>query len=317
MKWLQAAILLCCLLGAARAVAQPAPDSAEALFDGGAKAYQEARYDDAVELFLAAYQKDPQPELLYNVAQAYERLGDVRNALRAYRDFLRAVPAFDERAMIDTRVRNLEKRLREQGVQQVSVLSTPAGAAVELDGKDVGRTPWTGDAPPGRHTVLLRLPGYVEARKELMLAGDRAIDLDVALVAASTSPEPTKERRALPATVSPEADQGGDSPTIRPWTWATLGVGAAALTSSVVFELLRASAESDAEDATTQLEYRKRYDEMKSRQTTARVLLGIGAIASIAGGVLLYVDLSRTKDTTRLGVGCLHDGCGVFGVGRF
>ena len=42
-----------------------------------AQAYREARYKDAIDLFLQANRLDPHPELIYNVGQAYEKLGDV------------------------------------------------------------------------------------------------------------------------------------------------------------------------------------------------------------------------------------------------
>src|ERR1041384_5234546 len=88
---------------------------AQAFFELASQAYHDGRYEDAVDLFMKAYAIDPQPELLYNVAQAYERLGDVRNALRSYRDYLRQHPGDQDLTSVESRIQNLERRLREQG----------------------------------------------------------------------------------------------------------------------------------------------------------------------------------------------------------
>jgi tetratricopeptide (TPR) repeat protein len=313
--------LLCACIATttATALADTPAAEAEALFNQGARAYQEGRYEDAVEAFLAAYAKDPHPLLFYNVAQAYERLGDVRNALRAYRDYLRHKPNEQDRNIVETRIRNLEKRLREQGIQQVSIFSTPSGAAILFDGKQVGTTPWTGEARPGRHSVVLRLSGHAEANKLLVLGPDRAVDLDVALVPlASASHSETSGTATPPSTSASTPADSGEEAGIRPWTWAALGVGAAALGGSLVFELLRRGAESDAEASTTQVEHVEHFQTMESRQTVARVLLGVGAAATVTGGVLLYFDLrqSGTADTA-VAVGCSTLGCSVSGAGRF
>ena len=81
----------------------------------------------------------------------------------------------------------------------------------------------------------------------------------------------------------------------------------------------RRSAESDAEDDTTQVGYQDKYDTMQSRQTAARVLGIVGGTFLVAGGVLLVLDLTSSEDSPAKSVsaGCALDGCGVFAKGRF
>ena len=45
-------------------------------FTMGAQAYREARYKDAIQLFLEANRLDPHADLVFNVGQAYEKIGD-------------------------------------------------------------------------------------------------------------------------------------------------------------------------------------------------------------------------------------------------
>jgi tetratricopeptide (TPR) repeat protein len=325
--------------------------NAQAKFRAGATAYREARYKDAIDLFLAANALDPHPELIYNVGQAYEKLGDVPNALRSYRDYLRAAPDAGDRATVETSIRNLEQRLREKGLQQVSVFSTPVGATVYLDGKQVGATPWTGEIGPGRHQVVLRATGFPDNAKEFVLNGDRAMDIDIAMsksdsgavvvgtatvasAAGSASAAPTAAVTAKPdATAKPDDKGKGDTPSpgIRPLTWVVLAGGVAGLAAAGGLEAARKGAEDAARNEPTQIGYKEKYDSMVTNQTAARVMTGVGAAVLAVGGVLLILDLKRgsasgpkaaiapepPKAGARVGVGCSGAGCWLSASGSF
>ena len=316
---------------AAPVLAGGPPEGARALFAQGEEAYREARYEDAIRLFLRTYEIDPKPTLLFDAAQAYERLGDVPNALRWYREYLRQSPQADDRSTVEEKARNLAHRLSLMGLQQVTVLSTPPSAKVVLDGQPIGKTPWTGEITPGPHMVVLVLEGFPDTAKQFVLASDRAMSLDLDLrkagqsVASSPSPEQPVASSPSPgqpgAGQAPKVDAGGRR-SVQPLTWVALGVGAAGLAGTLGFELARRSAEDDARNDPTQVGYAESYDTMHSRQTTARVLLAVSGAAAVTGGVLLYLDL-RTPPTdeatagTRLGVGCGGTACAVSATGTF
>jgi hypothetical protein len=292
-------------------------------FQLAAQAYREARYKDAIDLFLEANRFDPHPELIYNVGQAYEKLGDVPNALRSYREFLRLSPGASDRATIEASIKNLEARLRERGVQQVSVFSTPAGATLTLDQKVVGQTPWTGEIAPGRHIAIFKATGYPDTAKEFVLTSDRAMDLDVALSttgagsgATTLVPKPADAAPPPPAPATPAEEPQKRS--VSPWTIAALSVGVASLGGALGAEMARRSAESAAMGDPTQVGYRSALDSMHTRQTAARVLAGAGAAVTVAGGVLLVLDLKpRSSGAAKAGIGCLDGACGAFATGRF
>jgi tetratricopeptide (TPR) repeat protein len=290
-------------------------------FAAGAQAYREARYKDAIDLFLQANQIDPHADLIFNVGQAYEKLGDVANALRSYREYLRLDPGARDRATVETSIKNLEARLRERGVQQVSIFSTPAGATVILDGKSAGQTPWTGEIAPGRHVAVLRATGYPDIAKEFVLLAERSMDLDVALALGASGsaaialagkpPEATK-----PADVPPPVEP--PKPRVAPWTIATLGVGVAGLATALGLEVARANAASSAQANVTQIGYQSALDNMTSLQTGARVMVGVGAAVTVAGGVLLVFDLRRpAAPPVKAGLGCFMGACGAIASGRF
>ncbi len=287
-------------------------------FKAGAKAYAAGKYSDAIDQFLEANRLVPSPALSYNIARAYDKIGNAAQALSFYRDYLRRAPNASDKQSVDATIDKLEKALMQKGVQQVTVLSTPSRATVVMDGQPVGVTTWTGEIYPGRHRLTLRLEGYQDTEKVFNLPAHRAIDVKVELAAVQKKPSesaaPTPPSKPAPVVVAPPPRPQESHAQVAPWTWAALGVGVASLGGSLGFELARASAERQSRDASTQVEAASRYDTMKSRQTIARVLLGVGAAATVAGGVLLYLDLShkgQDAGSQRVGFGCDGSRCGV------
>lgn len=314
------AVVLAAPSGEARAEGPRAV--AKAHFDRGAKAYREARYQEAIDAFMAAYALDPDAVLMFNAGQASEKLARVPDALRFYRDYLRLAPAASDRPAVEASIRNLEARLRERGLQQVSVYSTPAGAELTMDGKDVGRTPWTGELSPGSHEALLRMAGRGEVRKSFALGAERAMDLDIDMGSPAGGAATRAQANAVTvpagatATAEPEA-------RVRPWTWTALGLGGALLGGSLGFELSRRGAESTAAAEARQIRYQELYDQAASRQNTARILAGLGAAVAATGGVLLVLELSGSGPgpgsaiTAAVGGGCGSRECTLVMSGRF
>jgi hypothetical protein len=72
--------------------------------------YDEALYEDAAREMEAAYQLKPLPDLQYNLAQCYERLGRYTDAATAYDTYLKANPAAQDRKLVETRIANLRER---------------------------------------------------------------------------------------------------------------------------------------------------------------------------------------------------------------
>ncbi len=323
------------LLTAAPAFGDDVAD-AQKKFRAGAAAYREARYKEAIDLFLQANQLDPHPELIFNVGQAFEKLGNVPDALRAYRDYLRLAPDAEDKATVVKSIKNLEQRLRERGLQQVSVFSKPPGARVFLDEAEVGSTPLTFETKPGRHVVVLKSSGLPDATKEFLLLDDRSMDIDVTLGGPrrDVDPAPTASASASAAEASAPVGTGAPKvePTfgigmVKPWTWAAFGVGVLGLGVAAGLEGARAGAESAAEDDPTQVGASQKYDAMLSQQMGARVMVGIGAAGLAAGALLLVLDVrsgrvapapaAGTVARPAVSLGCGVTGCGMSVSGGF
>jgi tetratricopeptide (TPR) repeat protein len=329
-------VLLATLVWPAAASAEPAAQGAadplaRTRFEQGVAAFDDGRFREAVELFKEADRLAPSPLHSFNVAKVYERMGDDRNALARYREYLRRLPTAENAAEVRRRVADLERSLKELGVQQLSVLTTPPGATVLIDDVARGASPWTGELPPGRHLLALRLSGYRDKVKELELPADHAIDVELTLqrsAPAQVAPAETTPASAVSAPAAAAVSQKSREealpvaeeplPVPRWWTWAMFGGAAAAFVGAGAFEVSRGNLEDAARDSDVQTVSLAKYDEMERHQAFARVFLGAGVVAALAGGVSLYFDVRRADEApTDMALGCSGDGCSLVARGHF
>lgn len=94
-----------------------ANDRAKELFQNGKELYNQGRYESAIVAWKEAYELDPRPVLLFNLANAYERSGLIREALEAlegYRPLARA----EEGEALDARIRSMQDRVREMDEEE-------------------------------------------------------------------------------------------------------------------------------------------------------------------------------------------------------
>jgi len=116
--------LLLFFLSPALAEAQSSQDEggddrrARELYENGVILYDEGDYENAVFAWKEAYILSPRPLLLYNIANALERIGQWQEALD-YLNRYRALAPTEEREVLDRRMRSIERRLRERREEEV------------------------------------------------------------------------------------------------------------------------------------------------------------------------------------------------------
>lgn len=259
--------------------------SAKARYEEGVEAYRATRYADAVRLFLEADALSPSAALSYNIARAYEKLSDDAQALRWYRNYLRLDPGAKNAAEVRAYVNALSAALAKLGIQQLTVLTTPPGATVAIDGTPLGVSPLTVELRPGTHSAQVSRRGFADVNGKFTLPEATPIDLSVTLQAS-----PTESAKA------PDADrETGRRFGIAPYL--TLGAAAVCLGSAGIFEALRRSAQNSARSEQVQLAYEQDIDAMNSRQTTARVFLGVGGVLAATGVTLLVLNTPLTPES--------------------
>jgi tetratricopeptide (TPR) repeat protein len=280
---------------------------AKAHFKRGAELYREARYREAIAEFEEANRLRPHGVIFYNLAQCHERLGDLAAALRAYHEYLRAVPGASDVASVNAAMANLEARLGASGVQQLLVYSEPPDAEVYVDGMARGRTPFAAVLPHGAHKLRVVKEGFATVSRDAVLASDRSLELDLALAAvtanANSTPNANANATLTPnlspapaqtATVSlqpspPEAKPAG--PRSRVWTWVAAGASVAALAAGGAYGLSARSASSDLHSAQHDAKTAQRLaDAASSRARTANLLYAAGAVAGAGSVGVFFVE---------------------------
>lgn len=306
----------------AEATAEARRYEAKIKFQEGVAAFSERRYEDAVRAFQKADAIQPSAALSFNIARAFERLNDTPAALRWYRDYLRRAPRATNAPEVLARVSELGKQLAQRGVQQLTVLSTPEGAAVLIDQQPAGVTPLTTELAPGVHHVTLRAAGYRDLEVDVVLEASTPRDVNLRLALPGPAAASSSATASSPSAASRPRDSAAVTPSAdepaRPFglvPWVLLGAGGASMLGALGFELGRRSAETAAEEA-PQRSYEGHFETMQSRQTTARVLLGVGGALLVTGGALFVLNTPKSP-TTKVALGCSGAACAVVARGSF
>lgn len=303
-------------------------------FEHGRRAYAAQRYGEAAWHFTQADTLHPGPELVFNAALAYDKLKDTSAALRHYRAYLERAPEGARALLVHQRVEVLQRVLAARGVQLLIVRTRPSGALLEINGMLAGVTPWSGELPPGDHTVRLTRAGYAAESLKIDLDAERAMTLEQVLrrrlpsavtgrtrgaaaaqrVSSTANEEPP--RAAVPlepasgqsSAVRDAASAPAASP-LRPWAWATLAAAGAAGATAGGFEWARTRAERDARAATEPQQWTRHVERMERRQRAARISLGVAGGALITSGLLWWLTLSHDEPETPPIVACGLTGC--------
>ncbi len=93
------------------------------LFERAESEYQAGHFQAAIDLLLEAQRLAPDPVLHYNLARAYEGLGDLDNAIASYDAYVKADPSSKDRGAVEARLKTLE--------QQKAARDKPADRPVE------------------------------------------------------------------------------------------------------------------------------------------------------------------------------------------
>ena len=213
-------------------------------FINGREYYDRGQYKDAIEEFEKAYRLDQKPLLLYNIAQAYEKLGKLKKSVEYLRQFLEEDTKKEDTASVENKITNLEARIQKTGI---TVMSSEDGTDVYVDDQKVGVTPIPGVIPldEGMHRIRLSKPGFKDFAMNTGVSTGYAVPVDAKLEPADDAYVSAKPAGPIvakkdptepppPAPIEPPKQPVSDTPTkdkkkihaldVVPWVIA--GVGA-------------------------------------------------------------------------------------------
>jgi hypothetical protein len=162
MRALLAAACVAALAGSALA----GPNEEAAAHFARAEAAERRRdYATAIREYEAAYQAQPHPAVLYNLARVYEQLGEARKAVFFFKRYLAQKEPPEDREAVEERIAGLAARM-----SKVEITTTPSGARLLVDGAHAGTSPAELRLGAGRHGVRATLGDMAAPEREIELA---------------------------------------------------------------------------------------------------------------------------------------------------
>jgi hypothetical protein len=259
-------------------------------FQRGVTMYNEADYRAALVEFRRAYEIAPNAAVLYNIGQTYYQLQNYAAALVALGRYLtEAGPTAPHRRDVEATIDTLQSR-----VGKVAISTSAPGADITVDDELVGKSPL--EEPVlvsiGRRKITALRDGRVtETRFVDVAAGDT---VTVSLAADVRGP-----------TVGPAMPEShGPSQSTITTGWVITGVAGAVALGTGGYAWLASRDLSNARDAkpvsAETMTINAKHDDLASKSSkvkTFSLIADISGLAAIAaGGVTLYLSLSRSKE---------------------
>lgn len=271
--------IACCAVWSPSLTAHAA-DDARTHFMRGQTAYQQGDYELAIREWSAAYKLDPRPLLQYNLSQAHERLGKLKDAAAALDKYLASADP-DDPHQPDARARkaSIQERLRRTGIQ---ITGGPEGAEIFVDDQPWGRAPRPDliQAEPGSHRVVLKLQGYKDFNSLVVVPEGQPVEVPVQMEALSDEGAEDVQRFEASSTTAgtPRSVKKGDS--ILPWL--LIGGGALAVGVGGLLGVFALNSADKAESSDS-----VKADSAKTLALGADACFGAGIVAAGVGLILL------------------------------
>ncbi|MBL8934854.1 MAG: hypothetical protein JNM69_09885 [Archangium sp.] len=275
--------------------ALPMPGEAEArrfdeAFERGEALYSKGDYGAAISLFREADRLKVTPEVAFDLARSYEKLGDVAFTTLYDRLYVARAPDATDAQDLSIRVSRTLSNAEEDGKSYVEVFS-PGATSLTVAGRHFPAPPAALFLAPGEYLVEGTFrAGAVKTMKLQVRAGRLTSawfePLKPPLLKADEPAPPEAVRVEQP--VAPATGPSG----ARIASYVALGVGAAALGAGLVTgALANADAARAADLALTVREARGAAADANGKATIANVLFVAGGLAAVTGGVLFVVSM--------------------------
>jgi TolA-binding protein len=222
---------VCVLLGAATQ-GRAEPNDAKARYLSGQSHYNLNEFPEALQDFKEAYRLHPDPAFLFNIAQCERQLGELEEAIKFYRSYLRNKPDAKNRREVERKIEELRvvvegKKKATLGAPQSvippSTVEPSAPAAPSAPSEPRAPAPAPAPAPP-----LPAAPPEQQAQPAASVPpAPRPTSTATAVVAANAAPGADLSARPAP----PEAASA--TPFYRRW-WFWTGAGAAVVGAAVL-----------------------------------------------------------------------------------
>ena len=304
--------------------------TSEVLFERGRSLFIEGRFVEACPLLEESQRFAPGIGVLLHLGACFEKLGKTASAWATFQEAADRAGAEGDKereSMARLRAAQLRERLSyltlrlhyADSADQASLSNLPKGVQLQRDGNAVSISMLGLEEPvdPGPHTIIIRVPGMLDATRDVTLSDGQRMSIDVDLlpvpkppaVTAMTSVTPPRHETPL-ATM--QTSRASEAPNAWPWVaWTSVGIGTVALVTGAAAGLVAYAKMQDAralcsgypKDQCPQESVRlQEQARLPADMATAGVAVGVGCLA-FAGGYWLVARAGRTVVTGSISAG--------------
>jgi hypothetical protein len=294
------------LVASLMVLAVPMPGEAEGarfqpFFEAGEALYSRGEFGAAIALFIEADRARVTPEVAFDVARCFEKLGDRAFTVLYDRLYLaRSRDTADPADVADVfrRVERAVAREEEEGLGYLEVFA-PRATTLKVRGRQVPRPPLALFLPPGDYVVEGVFPsGPKSLRVAVRLGRPTSVvfePLPPPLLSADLAAPPQAVAIpgvaipgvAIPDAVVPAGPPTSGPPGLRVASYVVVALGVAALAAGATFGVLSTGDAALARDkALTVREAMTAAEAANGRGTVANVLFGAGAGVTLLGAAL-------------------------------
>ena len=269
--------------------------------DNAAKAHKAGKFEVALTELQAAYAIDPQPKLLFAIAQVHAKLDNCEAAIDYYEKFAATQKDKSKQSIVKQAIDACKKKLDDAKPDkpESTVFRAKKPPPEELPTADAKDKPEAKPEEPKPEQKISTTPEPAETKPEPKPTEIKAFD----------DPPPRAKPAPAPA---PVAVKTTSEPTHSPWYRDPLGdalviTGVGATIASV---LVFRSAQNDldaAEQAQFLADYEQHHTDAERKELYTWILAGTG-IALVSAGVLRYVTRDSRRESRSVSFVPTHDG---------
>jgi hypothetical protein len=253
----------------------------------GDEAFDARRYQEAIEHYDAAYAARPDPTLLYNLARAYQRLGDYATALGYFERFIATAPD-QTRARVPGLERLVEEVRAHTGIVSVGACAAPCRVRIGTRTLDAAETPARVRVTSGFISIEARREGYSPIAREVQVGSGAEVTFELAWPRKESPPAEPKTGWSRERTIALIATSVG---AVGAAVLGTVSVTGANDASDRAAAIRNANPEGCVEDVRTPrcTELGETLDDRDRRSATAAIafsIAGVLALGTVAVAVL-------------------------------
>ena len=272
-------------------LAAPMPGDAESLrfktaFERGEAHFQKGDYGAAIASFKEADRARVTPEVAYDLAKCFEKLGDEPYVTFYYRLYMRRAPNAPDTLDVAEKVGTTIAKMESEG-QGFLELDAPRANGITLLGRRYPEPPIARFLPPGDYEVTAEFPNGVK-KMSVQIRTGKTTSLSFEPLAPPMVPLENALSAELIASGADAATTPGPS-KLRIGSYVVFGVGLAAVATGIALGVASAGDAAAAKNRMQSTAQAQAFaDAANSKAVGANLLYGIGG-AAVAGGAVMFI----------------------------